>query len=242
MSFGKSIRTYPSPGDGYLYAGTQDLACWLTINGVRVDYTIDFKTGTKPKSEPYFEWKLQTASYRNGAGTHGNAVVHLDKETGLPTFYDFSDTYDANLKAFIKLAEYFTIVNSEKIKDGQIPSSTTITGTLDKPALVYWAANCAVEYIHSELMPDKQYTYEELAPIIESARKNFRSVSKKAMDLGSLVHEAIETYLKINIEPPKSTPDAIIGGFIAFLEWAEKYEMEVITVEKTIYGKNNDIQ
>ena len=49
-------------------------------------------------------------------------------------------------------------------KDGKkLPSVTTITGQLDKPALTYWAANCACDYIIQEL---------ELLPSVEVVNIN----------------------------------------------------------------------
>jgi len=126
------------------------------------------------------------------------------------------------------------------------PSVTTICGLLDKPALMYWAVNCCADYIldyvklitNPELPDNPSGTLirvEDLYPIIESSRKNFRNVSKKAMDIGSRVHDAIEQYLNTGREPFKPG-DEVEAGFLSFLEWQDKHHFKSIATEQTIYG------
>ena len=225
------MRLYKSPGEGYLYAGTTDLVAKMD-NEI---WLLDWKTGKKPKPKiGYKEWGLQTASYRNADGRPTrNGVIHLDKETGGFTFYDYSDTYEQDIVGFKLLAHFWH--NRHPDKDG-LPSSTTITGLLDKSGpLTHWAANCACDFIIERI--DESIPYKDTLGIIELARKNFRSVSQKAMNIGSMVHEAIEIYLKEGIEPPKNTRDEVLAGFVAFLEFAEEHTLEVLDIEKIVYGK-----
>ena len=94
------MRLYKAPGEGYLYAGTEDLVAKMNSKV----WLLDWKTGKKPK-KAYEEWGFQTASYRNADGRpEKNGVIHLDKETGEFTFFDLSDSYDKDLKCFIHLA------------------------------------------------------------------------------------------------------------------------------------------
>lgn len=126
------------------------------------------------------------------------------------------------------------------------PSVTTICGQLDKPALTYWAANCACDYIIDKLqtitnpeLPDHPagslVRMDDLLPIVESARKGFRSVSKTALDTGSRVHDAIEQYLNTGHEPFKPRAE-VEAGFLAFLEWQDKHKFKSIATEQTVYG------
>ena len=129
----------------------------------------------------------------------------------------------------------------------KLPSVTTIVSILDKPALVYWAANCACNYIIDNLEdlikpvpPATEENHfveiESLFPIIESARKNFRKVSAKAMDIGSAVHAAIERYLKTGQEP-EAPSDEVLSAFLAFLEWLDTWESyETVKTEHTVYA------
>ena len=123
-----------------------------------------------------------------------------------------------------------------------LPSVTTICGILDKPALVQWSANMACDYILDELgdinsrIQADQLNAEIVGNIVNKARTEFRKMSKKAMDIGSNVHAAIERYLLTGKEPLISV-DAEVAGFLAFLEWSEQYDMRVIETEKTVYSE-----
>jgi len=259
MSFGKSPRLYQSPGEGYLYAGTTDLKCLMLptpeSNG-KLPYIIDFKTGSPLKGDAkkngYGEWPMQTASYRNASnGVQGNGIVHLSKEDGAMSWFDYSDSYIADLEAFEFLCRYWRNRNAKVLEEkGGLPSSTTILGALDKPALIWWAVNSMRDYLYNaldgaddtiEYHPDKDgvqiIRLSVLHPLIEAARKNFRKVGKKAMDIGTQVHEAIELWFKTGVEPPKNAPDEVTASFVAFLDWVDLHQVEAIEVEKIVYGK-----
>jgi len=115
----------------------------------------------------------------------------------------------------------------------KVPSPTGIIGQLDKPALVYWAANCACDYILEELK-QRPFSRADIYPIVESARKNFRKVSSKALDIGSAVHEAVQRYLEHG-QQPEAPSDEVMSGFLAFLEWEKQHHLEVIKTEHTVY-------
>jgi hypothetical protein len=117
----------------------------------------------------------------------------------------------------------------------EVPSCTTITGQLDKSGpLTYWAANAACDYVleHKSLIGSMGFTLES---VVEAARKNFRTVSRKALDAGSRIHEAIEVYFKTGKEPV-TKDDQVISGFLAFLEWKDAHKVEPIKLEHTVYG------
>jgi hypothetical protein len=132
-------------------------------------------------------------------------------------------------------------------RDGvEKPSVTTICGQLDKPALLQWAVGCAVDYIIVSLpsfsndeLPDHPagtlLHMSDIVPLIESARTNFRQVSKNAMDAGSRVHDAIEQYLKTGREPFKPS-DEVMAGFLSFLEWQDAHHLKTLQTEHTVYG------
>lgn len=124
--------------------------------------------------------------------------------------------------------------------DGRdLPSVTTICGVLEKPALVQWAANQACDYIMYNLAQVSKgigpWYPEDVGPIVEKARKEFRSASKKAMDIGSNVHAAIEYLLKTGKEPVISA-DEELAGYMAFLEWADHHDFLAIETEHTVYS------
>lgn len=73
-------------------------------------------------------------------------------------------------------------------------------------ALTQWSANMVVEWIKQNV-PQRMVDKEEglffavFEDELNNARFNFRDVSKKALDIGSAVHEAIEYWLKTGKEP-----------------------------------------
>ena len=120
-----------------------------------------------------------------------------------------------------------------------VPSCTTITGQLDKSgALTYWAAGAACDYVWDNLCESLEYgniDSKVLLPVLEKARKNFRSVSKSAMDTGSRIHGHVEQYFKTGKEPLKPSNEEL-SAFLAFLEWKDAHKVEPIQLEHTVYG------
>lgn len=110
-------------------------------------------------------------------------------------------------------------------------SVTTILNVLNKSALMYWSVNCACDYILENMS-----IQHSIAGIVETARKEWRNVQKKALDIGTEVHEAIHKYLTINKEPEITNPK-VLAAFVAFLEWKDANKLVPIECEKVVYGK-----
>lgn len=133
-------------------------------------------------------------------------------------------------------------------KDGKkYPSVTTIIGdcTDKSQALTQWAANQVVEWIKQNCSSQGVPWMGKIIPMFyavfeeefELARKNFREVSKEALDTGSEVHAAIEHYFKTSEEPQDPKPE-VLSAFLAFLEWKDKHNVEPIFTEHLVYGDN----
>lgn len=132
--------------------------------------------------------------------------------------------------------------NYYEFQGKKLPRRTSIDGQLDKSGpLTYWAAGCACDYILEEVSKLSPvhihgYMHDEIYPIVESARKNFRKVSAQALDIGSAVHNAIEHWLKTGKEP-QAPSDEVLSGFMAFLEWIDQWESwETVETEHTVYA------
>ena len=115
-----------------------------------------------------------------------------------------------------------------RTKDGKrVPGTTTITGILNKPALVPWANKLGLQGIDSR-----------------------KFVDEKAA-IGTLAHYIVECYLK-DIEPDlddysPNQVDLAENSVLKFYEWEEnnpltnvKCEMELVS-EKHRYGGTEDI-
>lgn len=240
-------RLYKPPNKAVRYAGTLDLKClMLPVPEAtkKLITVVDHKTGTKPKSKyGWTEQPWQTAAYRKADGeAEANGMLHLDKETGLPTWFPQSEIYEQSVGAFQHLLGLWHTMHPNP-KDGGVPSVTTVTGQYEKPALKWWSAGAACEFIADNL-PVKSNEEgaewiepEDMYPIIEKARKEFINVGRRAMTIGSQVHGAIDLYLREGIEPPKTAPDEVTTAFLAFLEWFDAHKVEVIATEQVVFGQ-----
>jgi hypothetical protein len=208
----------------------------------RILWTVDYKSS----KDIYEEYRIQSAVY---AGiyeatdeTHilpRAGVLRLDKETGEPHFEDVSEGMEERYKAFLALREYYRHSHFSEPKKGYklngkiIPSVTTILGVLDKPALMVWSANMAVEYIEANLK--EMNTPEQIEYHLKKAKTAFRTASQKAKDTGSIVHDAIHAHLSgAKPEPILEGNDKAINSFLAFLEWAKNVKLEVVALEKVL--------
>ena len=123
------------------------------------------------------------------------------------------------------------------------PSVTEIiSASNDKsPALMPWAARMVCVWINqncpkpprgNSLSGDDYCVSEE---DLDNARKNYRDVSKDALDIGSTVHADIEHWLKTGKEP-QNPRDEVLSAFVAFLEFFDAHKMKTLEIEFSVYG------
>ena len=216
---------------------------------------IDWKSSKAFYNEMAIQVSAYSRAYNIKAMKEGTPIVEklgvlrLDKESGLPHYHDCSDGEQARWNGFCGLVDYYHNVVEPHLTVGskarfydfdgkKVPSVTTILGCIDKPALVQWSANTSVEYIKSNMeeIRNPETTPERLDQLLKKAKTAHRTESKKATDIGGLVHDAIETYMK------GGKPDAILDGspkaqsaFLAFLEWQDKVKLEPLQLECTVF-------
>jgi len=97
----RKIKTFKTEHTVYGadYAGTMDWVCGFDDKL----WVIDFKTSKKPKAKAgYEEWIFQLAAYRACVpGCQAMGVLRLDKETGLPDWYPYTnEDYERGLRTF----------------------------------------------------------------------------------------------------------------------------------------------
>lgn len=209
-----------------------------------------------PKFVGYTEHPIQVAAYAKAynlqaveEGTEqvtATGLVYLDKDTGSPRFIDTTEDMESNFAAFAAAREYFRIKVEPKASDkrfykygsDKLPSVTTVLGILEKPALIQWSANCAVECIENVMteIRNPKTSQARVEQLLLEAKKNFRAVSRKAMDIGTVIHNAIQTHLHGG-DPSNLLDgnDAAQNGFLAFLEWSKKVQLEVVALEKPLF-------
>lgn len=106
--------------------------------------------------------------------------------------------------------------------DGKVINSvTSILSILNKPALVQWAANTAVE--HLQAFPDD----------FEGARRAHTMKKEDAADVGKIVHSYAEKVLIGKAVKMPEDPKARRGAK-AFEDWAKKHKLEPFDLERRI--------
>lgn len=133
--------------------------------------------------------------------------------------------------------------------DGKLYYSvTTILGMLDKPALLPWGVKMTAEAFqqliydhgrHNALEGTITLSWEDdsdghmgVESMVAEAKKAYRAKSKKAMDIGTLVHELIEKHCQTGIAPDlKDEPDEVQTAFNAWLQWTEENDFEPLVQE-----------
>lgn len=117
-----------------------------------------------------------------------------------------------------------------------IPTVTGILGVINKPALVNWSSNMAVDCIKAEIEAGKSYDEIQLNTIFEAARKAHFTKKKEAGDLGSFVHKWVEQFIK-GENPTMPINEGIKGAVERFLSWVEEHKVKFLASEQVIYSK-----
>jgi hypothetical protein len=140
-------------------------------------------------------------------------------------------------------ARFYTI-------DGhKLPSVTTILDVLEKPGLMWWAANmerrametALLEVLTSPGAKDPEWVLGEMAKKLTGA-KAFLREQDKAKTIGTATHAWIEWRTrqmlgeKVTAEPV--IPDAAMVAVEAWKDWATEVNFTPICAERTIYCVN----
>jgi hypothetical protein len=123
-----------------------------------------------------------------------------------------------------------------------LPSSTQITGILDKPALRYWYVNQALERVKNKVSPGVAYDEVELSQILEKAKYGAKDSRDKSASIGRLVHGWIEDYITNQIndkgeKPPLPMHTGACNSIKSFLEWEEKADPQYIYNERRMLSR-----
>lgn len=137
-----------------------------------------------------------------------------------------------------------------KLGDEHLPSVTSWTGKIDKSEVMKkWATDMMVAYLRLELenLPGNSITVDELLPMIEIARRNYVTVSDKAKDIGSKVHDWVERFgrAKMSGSPIPELPEIIteddqlaLNGISAFLDWFNSHDIKFLQLETMIVSRD----
>ena len=118
---------------------------------------------------------------------------------------------------------------------------TTILQVLNKPALIQWSANMAVEYVKEKW--EDGLTFDELLNILEEAKSAHRKKKEKAGDWGTEMHAWVESCInsKINNTEQPGLPTDKFQEVNAnnFIKWAEDNKVKFIATERKVFSEKH---
>lgn len=117
-----------------------------------------------------------------------------------------------------------------------VPSVTTIKSVLNKPALVNWAANQAVDHIASCLKPGVSMDEVEINMLLSAARKAHTQKKQDSAEIGSMVHEWLSKFIK-GENPDMPVSPLMHKAVSNFLEWKDKHKVKFILSEQPVYSR-----
>lgn len=120
---------------------------------------------------------------------------------------------------------------------------TTFLGIKDKStALVSWATELAADHLLSIVQKGSVITEADiyLAQDLHAQRK------QEAADLGTIIHDWCEQYIKFKLkikgytmpEMPEDTSAQV--GVSAFLDWEKEHKVKFVSSERVIYSRKHD--
>lgn len=120
---------------------------------------------------------------------------------------------------------------------------TSICGILNKPAILFWAVNKAVDYIDKNLKVGVAVDEIGKVNLLKEAKYAHRRHKETAGDLGTIVHTWLEGYIKavLNKLPLPELPinKEIRLGVETVLDWIKKHEITFISSERKVYSKKH---
>jgi len=131
-----------------------------------------------------------------------------------------------------------------------VPSVTSAIEVIDKPFLIPWALNMAEQYINEKIKEEGLSKFS-LSPAISpnkvavwaaDMKKKYRTVFKKAGEIGTEVHKWVEDHIKSVIEsgvrplPASPTSPEVESAVKAFLEWESVNHVEYLVSERKVFS------
>lgn len=119
--------------------------------------------------------------------------------------------------------------------DKPLHGVTTVLSVIAKPALIQWAANQAIEYVQNNFESTIYNQPEKWDEFLREARFAHRKKKDKAGDWGTIVHRAIEEWIKNKVEP--KLEESQQKAFDNFKKWADDNKVEFLESEKHVWSR-----
>ena len=142
--------------------------------------------------------------------------------------------YNNEIELIFNSVKHHYVVNGKTV-DGV----TSVLGIIAKPALVYWSANKAAEYINLNLPVGKSIDEIEKLKLVNGCKTAHRTLKEEAADAGRLFHAWAESYIKKE-NPETPTNPMLAKAVEQFLTWEKEKNVKFIFSEKRVYSRKYD--
>jgi len=142
-----------------------------------------------------------------------------------------------------KRHRYYVTDRDMGLDNEWVPGCTSITGVINKPALMGWAVKMAGEHIRENLKPGVALDEVQISQLITDAKRAHRQKKESAADLGTMIHAWIEQYIKaeMNIKgfkkPEDPTNEKMQSAVLAFFDWRNKHKVTFTHSEQKVYSR-----
>jgi hypothetical protein len=116
-----------------------------------------------------------------------------------------------------------------------VPSVTTALGVLDKPALVPWAINQAIEAIRPAIAPYAEHSESYLEEVYARASKAHREKKSEAAKRGTEVHAILQGAEPATLQLDPSSVSKVEQG----LAWLKENNVTFRSIERPIYSRRH---
>lgn len=138
--------------------------------------------------------------------------------------------YDDSVELLFDEEKHIYLIGRDRV-----PGVTGILGELAKPGLVYWAGNCARDYVKENLKLGHEYDEIDRDELANRAGRAHRAAINRAAGIGTLTHNFAENYINarmLDTEEPFLPRNKVAARCSKqFLDWYEGHDIQPIATE-----------
>lgn len=165
----------------------------------------------------------------------------------------------------VKLS-YWPVSHKYVVDDDRKIGVTTVTGIINKEALMLWPLSEAVTYLRNTLAEDTSWTTEELGAIIDNSSVAYLKKQLRGTDAGTKAHDYLEQWLKYINGKTNSLEETLVitplsnfgddtssdeytrasdennlcTAIDTFKQWYYEHDIKMLEVEKIVYSQKYD--
>jgi len=142
-----------------------------------------------------------------------------------------SSLYDNTIKLQFDAKKHHYTVDGVTV-DGV----TSILNIINKPALVYWSANKAAEYIEKNLPIGRALDELEVKKLASGCKTAHRTLKDDAADIGTMFHNWAAQHIQ-GKNPDKPLNSMLLKAVEQFLQWIDDKKVKFKNSERVVYSK-----